>query len=154
VVRNGVQLAVVANVEQLRRAALGTADRRVALDRQEHSAPDAAHADQPPGPQSIIVGGGGQPTITTNKFFYTAGEWAQICYHVPGPGYVQITDQQGYSVKTLVAGYDNGAGDCFWGTVTPPFGQECLRIVYWFPYGGSSSNQTCFQVFPSYPFPY
>jgi hypothetical protein len=114
----------------------------------------AAHADQPPGPQSIIVGGGGQPTITTNKFFYTAGEWAQICYHVPGPGYVQITDQQGYSVKTLVAGYDNGAGDCFWGTVTPPFGQECLRIVYWFPYGGSSSNQTCFQVFPSYPFPY
>jgi len=117
----------------------------------------AAHAGQPPapqGPQAIVVVGGSQPSISTNKYFYAAGEWAQICYHVPGPGYIQITDQQGYSVKTLLSGFDNGAGDCFWGTVTPPYGQECLRIVYWFPYGGSSSNQTCFQVFPSYPFPY
>ena len=111
-----------------------------------------ASADQtPPGVQQIVVGN--QLNITTNKPFYFVGEWAQICYHVPGPGYVHITDHQYGSVKTLLSGYDDGAGDCFWGQVTPPYGQECLRIQYWFPYGGSSIKQTCFSVIPVF-FPF
>ncbi len=111
-----------------------------------------ASADQPgPGVQQIIVGN--QLSISTNKSVYHVGEWAQVCYQVPGPGYVHITDHQGGSVKTLLSGYDDGAGDCFWGQVTPPYGQECLRIQYWFPYGGSTIKQTCFSVIPVF-FPF
>ena len=104
-----------------------------------------ASADQtPPGVQQIVVGN--QLNITTNKPFYFVGEWAQICYHVPGPGYIHITDHQLGSVKTLLSGFDDGNGDCFWGQVTPPYGQECLRIQYWFPYGGTTTKQVCFTV--------
>ena len=113
----------------------------------------AAHADEPgdpAGPQAIVVGD--QFTIGTNKSVYQAGEWIQVCYTVPAAGYIQITDHQGLDVKTILSGYDDGTGGCFWGQVTPPFGQECLRIRYWFPYGGSTTRQTCFQVIPHFPF--
>ena len=73
---------------------------------------------------------------------------------MPAAGYIQITDHQGNSVKTLLSGYDDGAGDCFWGQVTPPIGKECLKIRYYFPYGGSVTEQTCFQVFPQFQFPF
>ena len=111
----------------------------------------AAHADQP-GPQAIIVGD--NLSITTNRTAYHVGDWAYVCYRVPAAGYIEITDHQGGSVKTLKAGFDDGTGDCFWGQVTPPFGQECLRIRYFFPFGGSTSQHTCFQVLHSFPFPF
>ena len=114
----------------------------------------AAHAQPGPSliPQPIIVPGA--LNISTNQMAYTVGSWARVCYQVPAPGYIQITDHQGGTVKTLKAGYDDGTGDCFWGQVTPPAGTECLRIQYFYPYGGSTARHTCFQVLGSYPYPY
>ncbi len=118
-----------------------------------HSRPASADV---PGPgatlQPIIVGG--QLSISTNKHAYYAGEWIQVCYKVPAPGPIQIRDYQGGSVKTLLSGYDDGTGGCFWGQVTPPYGHECLVIHYSYPYGGSISKHTCFQVLPHFPFPF
>jgi hypothetical protein len=115
----------------------------------------AAHAEDPspaPGVQQIIVGD--QLQIWTDRASYRVGDWISICYRVPAPGQIRITDHQGASVRTIKQGFDNGTGDCFWGQVTPPTGQECLRIRYWFPYGGSTTKQTCFHVFPYWGYPY
>ena len=30
--------------------------------------------------------------------------------------------------------------------ITPPAGHECLTITFWYPYGGTDSRTTCFQV--------
>ena len=113
----------------------------------------AAHADEPgdpTGPQAIVVGD--QLTISANTSVYRVDDWIHVCYTVPAASYIQITDHQGGNVRTILSGYGDGAGDCFWGQVTPPFGQECLRIRYWFPYGGSTTRQTCFQVILHLPF--
>lgn len=125
----------------------------VLLAQSIHTRP--ASADVPDAgttPQALIVGG--QLSISTNKPAYHVGEWIQVCYKVPAPGPIQITDYQGGSVKTLLAGYDDGTGGCFWGQVTPPYGQECLVVHYAYPYSGSATKQTCFHVVPQFPFPY
>jgi hypothetical protein len=107
----------------------------------------AAHADEPD-PQAIIVGQ--QVSISTSQSWYRVGNYMTFCYTVPAPGFIQITDQQGGSVKTLLSGYDDGAGDCIGGYVTPPLGKECLTIRYYFPQGGSTTAKTCFQVLPQF----
>jgi hypothetical protein len=116
-----------------------------------------AHADEPmqPGVQQIVLPG--QVSIDTNKpdyaYFYP-GEWVQICYHVPGQGYFQIFDQQaGQAPKLLKSGYDYDGFGCFSGVVTPPYGMETLRIVYYVPWyegGGVKQDTTHLQV--GYPF--
>src|SRR5205814_6912152 len=40
---------------------------------------------------------------------------------------------------------DDGTGDCFGGRVTPPTGQECMRLDY-SGLGGSNSTQACWTV--------
>ena len=109
-----------------------------------------ASADtQEPNPQVQAIVVGGKLDITTNQSVYGVGQHIQVCYHVPAAGWVQITDHQGQYgqfVHTLLSGYDDGTGGCFFGVITPPFGHECLKITYWFPHGGTLTKQTCFTV--------
>jgi hypothetical protein len=69
------------------------------------------------------------PNIWTDKAVYHVGEPIMICYTVPGPGWTRILDHTpGGGTHTLISGHDDGTGGCFFGTVTPPTGHECLRI--------------------------
>jgi hypothetical protein len=94
---------------------------------------------QPPQAASIAIDRGPGST-------YRVNDWIRICYRVPGPGYVTIIDTlaDGRS-HVLLAGYDDGAGDCFYGIVTPPPGRECLRLEY-NTSAGSGTRRVCFRV--------
>lgn len=90
--------------------------------------------------------GGGSASISTDQSQYNVGSPIRICYTVPGPGPVTITDLQADgSNHVLLSVYDDGTGWCFGATVTPPAGTECLRMDY-SSTAGSGSTQTCFQV--------
>jgi hypothetical protein len=77
---------------------------------------------------------------------YAVGDPIRICYDIPGPGRVTMTDilADGTS-HVLLSVHDDGAGGCFDAVVTPPAGTECLRLDY-ATNAGSGSTQTCFQV--------
>lgn len=92
----------------------------------------------PPPPGCGSAGG----SISTDQSQYSIGSPIQICYTVPGPGPITITDNQpGRLSHTLLSVYDDGTGWCFGATITPPSGTECLLLNY-----GGGSAQTCFQV--------
>jgi hypothetical protein len=100
----------------------------------------------PPGPCPQIYPpppgcGGSGGTITTDQSQYTIGSPIRICYTVPGPGPVTVTDSQNGTSHVLLSTFDDGSGWCFGGTITPPTGTECERLDY---SGGTA--QTCFQV--------
>ena len=95
-----------------------------------------------------VVGAAPPPAtafISTDKSVYQIGELIRICYDVPGPGPVTITDIQPNGSHVLLSGYEDGTGACFLATVTPPPGIECLRLDF-SSAAGSGSRQTCFQV--------
>jgi hypothetical protein len=78
--------------------------------------------------------------------FYRLNEFIQICYSVPGPGPVTITDiLPDGRTQLLLSGFDDGRGDCFWATIVPPTGTECLRLDFSGAHG-SGSRQVCFRV--------
>src|SRR5215216_3091356 len=82
--------------------------------------------------------------ISTDSSRYAIGDAIRFCYTVPAPGPIAIYDYQPNGVvTTLISGFDDGRGDCLFGTVTPPAGRECMRIRY-FLEGGSISRETCF----------
>ena len=84
---------------------------------------------------------------------YTVGDPIRICYDVPGPGPITITDVHADGTQhVLLSGNDDGTGGCFNGTVTPPAGTECLRLDY-HTSAGSGTTQVCFQVVGSGPAP-
>jgi hypothetical protein len=92
----------------------------------------------PPPPGCGEAGG----SITTDQPQYAIGAPIRICYTVPGPGPITITDLQADgSSHVLLSTVDDGTGWCFGATITPPAGSECLRLTY-----GGGSAQTCFQV--------
>ena len=98
-------------------------------------------------PRSAPPAGNAAVTVTGGAgSVHTVGEWLQVCYSVPGPGPVTITDiLPDGRTQVLLSGYDDGAGGCFWAQVTPPTGTECIRLDYWTS-AGSGSTQTCFRV--------
>jgi hypothetical protein len=109
----------------------------------------AAHAEEPPQPgiQRIVVPGQGQVSIHANRDYYNVGDWAYICYTLPTHGFFVITDHQpGLGEKVLKAEYGYGGFHCFWGQVTPPYGYETLRLVFYFPWGGSAQDHDSFYV--------
>jgi hypothetical protein len=93
-------------------------------------------------------------TITTDRTSYHYGDPITICYRVPGPGPVTITDQlaDGTS-KLFFSDFDDGTGGCLPGTVTPPAGVECMILTHTDAYGRQSTAQTCFQVINPLPPP-
>ena len=100
----------------------------------------------PPANASISVNRGAGAT-------YAVGETIRICYDIPAPGQVTITDilADGRS-HVLLSGFDDGTGGCFNGLVTLPMGTECLRLDY-ATSAGSGSTQVCFHVVGSGPHP-
>jgi hypothetical protein len=88
-----------------------------------------ARADTPPGALRAIVAQG-QTSITTDKPAYVVGDPITISYTLPGPGQIRITDHQGSQVSTLRSGYSSQADGTIQGTITPPVGQECLKLEY------------------------
>lgn len=86
-------------------------------------------------------------SISTDTTWYFVGQQIRICYRVPTAGFVQIRDEQRSGTQTLRSGYDDGRGDCFYGTVTPPFGNECVVIQFWYPWGGTETRRDCFTVY-------
>ena len=99
----------------------------------------------PPSTNAAVTVTGGPGSV------HAIGEPIQICYTVPGSGRVSITDiLPDGRTQVLLSGYDDGTGGCFWATITPPAGTECLRLDY-ATSAGSGSTQTCFQVVATTP---
>lgn len=80
--------------------------------------------------------------IWTDRRLYYVGDTIQVCFRVPAPGYIRITDvmPDGYR-QVLWEWYDDGRGDCMYAYITPPVGTECLilrydmiRGPYYYPY--------------------
>jgi hypothetical protein len=96
-------------------------------------------------PRSQPVGG----SITVDRGaggFYRLGEGIHICYAVPGPGPVTITDILADGrTQILLSGFDDGRGNCFWAVIAPPTGTECLRLDF-SGAQGSGTRQVCFHV--------
>jgi hypothetical protein len=107
-----------------------------------------AHADAPapdttaPG---ILVP---QPLrIMTDRETYVAGDTIQVCYRVPAPGRILITEISRAGEQTLRKGFEENGGDCFKLLATLPFGKHCLQITYWYPFGNATARAfSCFSV--------
>jgi hypothetical protein len=88
-------------------------------------------------------------SIRTDRTAYRIGDPIQICYSVPAPGPIVITDiLASGEQQTFFSGYDDGTGGCIPGTITPPAGTECMRITF-----ANQSAQTCFLVLGAVPPP-
>jgi hypothetical protein len=99
----------------------------------------------PPPPTSSI-------SISTNRTSYQVGDPIQVCYYVPGPGYVTINNVLPNGVTLLYySAYDYGTGGCVPGEVAPPAGTACMTLAWSIsnPTGGAPPTgqaQTCYQV--------
>jgi hypothetical protein len=111
--------------------------------------PPAATAQQP-APQTVVPG---TAAIWTDQSQYAIGDAILICYRVPTPGPITVTDiAADGTVRVLYSGPSAGTDGCIPGTVTPPAGTECVRLAY--PLAvGTGSTQTCFQVVGATPPP-
>lgn len=88
-------------------------------------------------------------TITVDRGeggLYQPGDSITVCYTVPGPGPLTITDYLGDGTShPFYSVYDDGRGDCVSGTVTPPLGTECFQLD--FPEAvGAGAPRVCFRV--------
>ena len=95
----------------------------------------------------------GTAAIWTDRSQYRVGDPIQVCYRIPVPGFITIIDlPAGGGQRTFFSGQSAGTSTCLPGTVTPPAGTECLRLIY--PQaGGNGQTQTCFQVVGQQPPP-
>jgi hypothetical protein len=103
----------------------------------------AAAGAQQPAPQTVVPG---TAAIWTDQAQYAIGDAILICYRVPTPGPITVTDiAADGTVRVLYSGPSAGTDGCIPGTVTPPAGTECVRLTYPLTVG-TGSTQTCFQV--------
>jgi hypothetical protein len=84
--------------------------------------------------------------VGTDGGQYAVGDPITVCYTVPGPGFVTITDVQSTGSTVITSGNDDGRGDCLGGTISPPLGRECVSASF-----GGRTAQACFQVCNSLP---
>jgi hypothetical protein len=71
--------------------------------------------------------------IWTDRRHYWVGDEIKVCFRIPGPGRVQITDvMPDGSRHVLWARREKGRGDCLSAWITPPTGTECL-VLRWDP---------------------
>ena len=103
---------------------------------------DSARA-QTPTPQTVVPG---TAAIWTDKPQYAVGDTILVCYRVPIPGPITITDiTADGTAHVFYSGPSAGTDGCLPGTIIPPTGTECMRLTY--PLSvGTGSTQTCFQV--------
>ena len=95
-----------------------------------------------PGVHAQVAG----PGITTDKAVYRAGETITICYTVPGPGAVTITDYSSDgSSAVLLAVDDDGTGWCFVAIAQGPASAERLALS-WSDGNQRDSAETFYQV--------
>jgi hypothetical protein len=88
--------------------------------------------------------------IYTDRQTYFQGDPIDVCYRVPAPGPIRITDQINENTPTtFFQGYDDGTGGCIPGVITPPSGNECMVIFFtYIADGRTETARTCFQTFP------
>jgi hypothetical protein len=105
---------------------------------------------QQPAPQTVVPG---TAAIWTDKPQYAVGDPILVCYRVPIPGPITITDiTADGTAHIFYSGPSSGTDGCIPGTVIPPTGTECMRLT--FPLSvGTGVTQTCFQVVGSAPPP-
>ena len=105
---------------------------------------------QDPGVTTVVPG---TAAIWTDRSQYRVGDAIQFCYRIPVPGFITIIDLPADgSQLTIFSGPSAGTGTCLPGTIKPPTGSECLRLLY--PLGGTTGQtQTCFQVVGPQPPP-
>jgi len=84
--------------------------------------------------------------ISTDQAQYQAGDTITICYSVPGPGPVTVTDYSSDgSSAVLLSVYDDGTGWCFPATAQGPASTERL-VLSWSSGNQSGSAETVYQV--------
>ena len=72
----------------------------------------------------------GGASISVDKTQYALGEEVRWCYSVPRPAYVDITVfLEDGSSRQILAGDDDGRGDCLTGTIGPPTGRRRLVLT-------------------------
>ena len=93
-------------------------------------------------------------SISADKSSYAPNAPVQVCYHVPAPGSVTITDTPPAGASRLVLQtFETGTGNCLPWTAASQPGQECLLLDY-YSSGVTANAQTCFAVVsPATPTP-
>jgi hypothetical protein len=85
-------------------------------------------------------------TITMDQDTYTIAAIGNLCYTVPGPGEVTITNNNASGTVTLLTRKDDGSGDCEHGPIDGPSGRYCVVILF-AGEAGVGTAQTCYTVF-------
>jgi hypothetical protein len=107
-----------------------------------------------------VVGAAAPPassglTIYTNTSLYQIGDPLTVCYTVPAPGNVAITNTAANGQSNIIyANFDDGSGGCIKGTTVGPAGVECMSLTWdavvvvpgAIVSGEPLSTQTCYQV--------
>ena len=87
----------------------------------------------------------GTAAIWTDQSAYNVGDNVQVCYRIPIQGNITITNIPAGNEPIFYSGPSAGTQSCMPGTITPPPGNQCLRLSYPL-FGGNGQTQTCFQV--------
>lgn len=89
----------------------------------------------------------GFAALTVSKPVYQLGEKMRLCYTLPGPGTITITetDQSTGSGQVLRTGDDDGTTDCLSGILQGDPGRVCEKLSYQTS-RGSGTLETCYDV--------
>jgi len=84
-------------------------------------------------------------SVTMDADHYNIADTGTICYTVPGPGQVTMTNNSAAGTITLLSVRDDGSGDCKVGPIQGPAGKYCVVVLFAGP-AGVGTAQTCYQV--------
>jgi hypothetical protein len=85
-------------------------------------------------------------SVTMDGDSYNIGATGGICYTVPGPGQVTLTNNNAAGTAILLSRRDDGSGSCEYGPIQGPAGRYCV-VVLFSGAAGVGTAQTCYQVF-------
>lgn len=94
----------------------------------------------------------GTAAIWTDQSSYDVGDNVNVCYRIPLQGQITITNIPAGNQPVFYSGESSGTAGCLPGVITPPAGQQCLRLSYPL-FGGNGQTQTCFNVSGGGPAP-
>ena len=85
--------------------------------------------------------------VTTDRAVYTIFDYIEVCWRVPGPGRVTLTDFRPDGFSPVALDLQNAASGCTEGAVVlPPAGRRCLRLDWSGAGGQSGSAETCIEA--------